>query len=131
MIKAGTIRERMEQLMENETERLNVETVKHDLLIAVVNQGCSEELMEVAKAAGAGGGTVLNARRTGLDDAATFLGMPVQAQKDIIMILTDRKLKMAIMKVINHGFGINTPARGIVFSLPVDSVAGLHAAAAQ
>lgn len=124
---ADAIRERMEHYMENESERMNAEVVRHDLVVAVVNQGVSEELMDAAKEAGANGGTVVNARRTGLDDGSTFLGMPVQAQKDIILILTDRKKKMSIMKAINHSFGMNTEARGIVFSLPVDSVAGLHA----
>lgn len=125
---ANAFKERMNHHMENESENINDGIVKHDLIIAVVNQGFSEDLMEAAKAAGAGGGTVVNARRTGLDDGSTFLGMPVQAQKDIIMLLIDRSHKMAVMKAINHSFGLGSEARGIIFSMPVDSVAGLHGA---
>lgn len=121
------VRERIDQYMESEAERINEEAVRHDLIVAVVNQDYADELVETAKTAGARGGTVINARRTGLDDGNTFLGMHVQAQKDIILILTDRKQKMAIMKAISHEYGLSTDARGLVFSLPVDSVAGLRA----
>ncbi|MDR1664041.1 MAG: hypothetical protein LBR83_03855 [Clostridiales bacterium] len=113
-----------EPLMDTEIEKPDIQ--RHDLVVAVVNNGCSEELMDVARANGAGGGTVVNARRTGLDENGSFLGLPVQKQKEIILILIEQKKKTELMKAINHGFGFSTPARGIVFSLPVDSVAGLH-----
>ena len=47
----------------------------------VVNQGYSEEVMNAARAAGAGGGTVLHSRRIGDEEALSFWGISVQDQK--------------------------------------------------
>jgi nitrogen regulatory protein PII len=122
---AELLQERMLNQMEHEPEtcQLPEDAPRNDLIVAIVNQDTSEELMEVAKAAGAGGGTVVNARRVGLDDDNTFMGMPIQAKKEVILILTERKKKMAIMKAVNHSFGLNTQSHGLIFSIPVDCVA--------
>ena len=39
--------------------------IKHDLILTIVNRGFADEVMSAAKAAGAFGGTVVNARGTG------------------------------------------------------------------
>jgi hypothetical protein len=117
------LQERVYKQMETEKCQLPEDAPRNDLIVAIVNQDTSEDLMEVAKAAGAGGGTVLNARRSGLDDDNTFLGIPIQTKKEVVLILSDRKKKMAIMKAINHDFGLNTQSHGLIFSIPVDCVA--------
>ena len=38
--------------------------IKHDLILTIVNRGFADEVMSAAKAAGAFGGTVVNARGT-------------------------------------------------------------------
>lgn len=110
--------------MEQQLEQTKTE-ITHDLIVAVINQGGSDELMDAAKAAGAGGGTVLNARRIGAEDVSKFFGITVQPEKEVVAILTERANKKAIMKAINRDCGLQTESRGIVFSLPVDGVAGL------
>lgn len=111
--------------MEKEVDKMSMHA-DHDLIIAVINQGYSDDLMVAAKAAGATGGTVIHARRIGLEEAVKFFGIPIQAEKEIVAILTSRDTKAAIMKAISKSCGMKTDARGIVFSLPVDNVAGLE-----
>ncbi len=124
---AELLSERMLQMeQESEKSQIQEDLIRHDLIVALVNRDTSEEVMEVAKAAGAGGGTVVNARRVGLDEGNTFMGMPIQVNKEIILMLTDRKKKLPIMKAVNHSFGLSTPTHGLIFSIPVDSVAWLE-----
>lgn len=111
--------------MENEVNKMSGNT-SHDVIIAVVNKGNSQELVEVAKSAGARGGTVLNGRRTGMGGAANIFGMSVQAEKEIVAIIVSREIKHGVMKAINESFGFHNEAHGIVFSMPVDSVAGIE-----
>lgn len=118
-------RERLHHELEKEVEKMTTEA-KQDLIIAVVNQGFSDDLMDAAKTAGATGGTILHAHRIGIDDSAKFLGISVQAEKEIVAIITRREEKMPIMRAINQACGVQTEARGIVFSMPVDSIAGLN-----
>lgn len=117
--------EHLQEIMEDEVDKMN-NTITHSIILAVVNQGNSEELVETANEAGAKGGTVINARRTGLEEVIKFFGMTVQPEKEIVAILTDRKSKPAIMDAINQSFGIDKPAHGIILSVPVDGIAGLN-----
>jgi len=97
----------------------------HDLIVSIVNHGFSDELMNTAREAGARGGTVLNARGQAHAGAVKFFGVSVQDEKELILILTGREEKVAIMQAICEKHGLNSNAKGIVFSLPVDNVIGL------
>jgi nitrogen regulatory protein PII len=99
--------------------------ITHDLIVAVVNHGYSDELMNTARGAGASGGTVINARGQAHEGAVKFFGIPVQDEKEMILILTGREKKVPLMKAICEAHGLNSSAQGIIFSLPVDNVMGL------
>lgn len=99
--------------------------VKYELVVAVINQGFSEGLMDAAKEAGARGGTVLSALRASTDQDATFLGMSLHVEKEVVAILVPVEMKNAVMSAVSKSSGINTEARGYVFSLPVDDVVGI------
>jgi hypothetical protein len=110
--------------LDAEVEKVSSET-KFDLIVSAVNQGYSDEFMTVAREAGATGGTVINARGIVHQGPVKFFGISVQDEKEIITILASRERKAAIMQAVSQAFGISSQAGGIVFSLPVDSVAGL------
>lgn len=114
----------LEHKMENEVEGVKGE-IKHDLVLAVINQGYSEELMTAAKAVGARGGTVFHARRIANEEAIKFFGISLQAEKEVVAIITPREAKHDIMQAICQQCGMTTEAKGIVISLPVDGVAGI------
>ena len=97
----------------------------HDLIVSIVNQGYSDELMDTARAAGATGGTVINTRGAAHQGAVKFFGISVQDEKEMIFILSGREKRVPIMQAICEAHGLNSKARGIVFSLPVDNVMGL------
>jgi hypothetical protein len=99
--------------------------IKHDLIIAIINQGYSDEFMTVAREAGATGGTVINARGLAHEGAVRFFGVSVQDEKEIVIILTSREKKIPIMQAVSLNCGMTSKAEGIVFSLPVDMVQGL------
>lgn len=118
------VRERWETKMETELERIKEEAAG-DLIIAVINQGFSDDLMDAARHAGARGGTIIHARRIGLEEMVKFFGISLQAEKEIVGILTTRKTKLDIMNAICKGFGMKTEAKGMVFSVPVDNMMGI------
>ena len=45
----------------------------------------------------------------------------------MVMILVPREIKDDILHALYRSVGLKTPAQGIAFSLPVDSVVGLSA----
>jgi len=101
------------------------EKITHDLIMCIVNHGNSDEVMNTARAAGATGGTVINARGQAHQGAVKFFGVSVQSEREMILLLTKREKKVPIMQAISQTHGLNSEAQGIVFSLPVDNVMGL------
>ena len=104
----------------------NMETTRNDLIIGIINQGYSDGFMTAAREAGARGGTVLSARGLAGENAVKFLGVSVQEEKEIILILAKRDKKEAIMQAVSQAYGVTAKAEGIIFSLPVDSALGLN-----
>nr|WP_294493130.1 P-II family nitrogen regulator [uncultured Mediterraneibacter sp.] len=103
-----------------------MKNTNYELIIVVANHGYSEEVMDAARAEGAGGGTVIHAKGTGLERAEKFLGVSIADEKELIMIVTKSEMKNAIMKSIMDHAGLNSRARSVVFSLPVTDTAGLR-----
>lgn len=116
--------ERWTEYMEQHAEKANAEA-RYELVVAIVNQGYSDDVMDAARAFGARGGTIVNARRTGIEDAVKFFGVSLQAEKEIVAILIPKTVKKELMQAVSKHCGMKTEARGIVISLPVESCAGI------
>ena len=101
-------------------------TFAHELIYVILNEGCSDEVMDAARAAGAAGGTVLSAKGTGLVAAEKFLGISLAEEKEVLLIVARAEDKAAIMQSIIEKTGPGTPSGAICFSLPVSQVAGLR-----
>ena len=94
-------------------------------ILAIVNNGFSEQAMDTAKACGAKGGTILQGRGTISKDAEKFFNISISPEKEIVMILAKADLVDGILKGLYTSIGTATKAQGIAFALPVDEVAGL------
>ncbi|MDR0908579.1 MAG: hypothetical protein LBM77_02325 [Spirochaetaceae bacterium] len=124
--KRGGFMEDIKLETSHEKKHENRLEIKNDCIISIINRGFSDEFMVSAKEAGARGGTVINARGLAHEGPQKFFGVSVQEEKDIVLILTDREKKDAIMKQVSETHGIGTKAEGIIFSLPVDQVMSLN-----
>lgn len=113
------------QLCEKVEESVMKDT-KYELIVVIANPGYSEMVMEAAREKGAGGGTVIHAKGTGLEKAEKFLGVSIADEKEIIYIVAKTVDKNAIMKSIMDNAGMNSKAKSVVFSLPVTDTAGLR-----
>lgn len=100
---------------------------EHELIIIILNEGYSDFVMDAARAAGAGGGTVLHAKGTGGTRGEKFFSVSLADEKDMIYIIAHKDEKAAIMRSINEQAGPGSRAGAICFSLPISSVAGLRA----
>lgn len=99
---------------------------EHELIVVILNEGFSDFVMDAARSAGAGGGTVLHAKGTGSKRAEKFFGVSLADEKDMVYIVAHRDEKAPIMRAISQQAGPGTKAGAICFSLPVSSVVGLR-----
>ena len=98
---------------------------EYSMIMAIVNQGFSEDVMNAARPKGASGGTVFHSRRIGNEEAMKFWKISVQEEREVVLILAQKEDKLAIMQEIGKQCGMKSKAQGIVMSLPVDGIAGL------
>ena len=103
-------------------------TDNHEVIFAIVNSGFAEEAMDVAREQGVRGGTILNARGVAREKEATFFGITVHAEKEILMMVVEKSIRDDVLNAIYKEMGMAKKARGIAFSLPVSDVAGLASA---
>lgn len=107
-------------------EEQTLKDTQYELLVVIANQGYTEQIMAAARAQGAGGGTVLHAKGTGMENASKFLGFSLASEKETVLIVVPTEKKNAIMKSVMEQAGLTTQAKAIAFSLPVTAVAGMR-----
>lgn len=111
------------QKLELKEERTLKDT-RYELLLVIANQGYTGSIMDAARAEGAGGGTVIHAKGTGMEGAARFLGVDLVNEKEVVLIVSRTTQKNKIMSAIMKN--ADPKAGAIVFSLPVTDTAGLR-----
>ena len=57
------------------------------MILAICNTGFADEVMEVAKTAGAKGGTILHGRGSVQKDALQFLSITIEPEKEVVIII--------------------------------------------
>ena len=97
----------------------------HELIVVAVQSGFAEEVMDAARSAGAAGGTLIHAATLNNKKAEQLIGVTLQNETDILMILTKSEGKTAIMNAVRDAAGLKTDAGGVLFSLPVDNLVGV------
>jgi len=107
-----------------ETEILKENKSDMKLLFIIVNAGFVENVMEIAREAGVAGATILNARGEG-EHFHSFMGITVDAEKEMIMSVVNEAAAEKAMFEIKEKAGIKTPAHGVCFTLPVEKWVGL------
>lgn len=100
-------------------------TFPYELIIAIANRGHADTVMDAARSTGAMGGTVVHAKGTNPYGENRFFGMSIADEKEMLLILTAACQKNGIMRAIMDQAGVESPAHTVMFSLPVESVAGL------
>lgn len=108
-------------------ERKDADMADHEysMIMAIVNQGFSEDVMNAARPKGASGGTVFHSRRIGSREAMKFWKISVQEEREVVIILATKEDKLSIMQEIGKKCGMQSKAQGVVMSLPVDGIVGL------
>jgi nitrogen regulatory protein PII len=98
------------------------------LIIIMVEDERTQKILDAARKAGTTGCTVLNqARGEGVKPAKTFLGLSIDSQVDVILMLCEEHMSREIMeKVAIAGEFDETPGTGIVFQIDVEDAIGVR-----
>ena len=98
------------------------------LIIIMVEDERTQKVLDAARQAGTTGCTVLNqARGEGVEPNKTFLGLSIDSQVDVILMLAEEHMSREIMeKVAVAGEFDETPGTGIAFQIDVEDAIGVR-----
>lgn len=94
----------------------------YSLILISVNRGYTDAVMQVAKKAGATGGTIIKARLAEAQEIEAYANTKLDEEKEIVTILAPNSIRNQILEDINRDFGLKSEAQGTVLSIPVDKV---------
>ena len=92
----------------------------NNLIIISVNEGYSDDVMQVARKAGATGGTVIKGRLADIEQFAELKDTNVDEEREMLCILAPLKASKQIMEDVNKEFGLTSEANGMVFAIPTE-----------
>jgi nitrogen regulatory protein PII len=97
------------------------------LIVSLVEDEKTEQIMQAARKAGATGATVLEqARGQGLKTSRTFFGLNLETQRDMLLFLVEEHLSRNILEAIAEiGEFDSMPGAGIAFQIDVEDAVGV------
>lgn len=98
------------------------------LIIIMAEDERTNAIIDAAREAGATGCTVLNqARGEGITRTRTFLGLSVDSQVEVILMLAEEHMSREIMeRAAEAGEFDETPGTGIAFQIDVEDAIGVR-----
>ena len=95
-------------------------------IYVVVDRGKAEYVIEAANKGGARGGTIINARGSGIHETQKLFSIEIEPEKEEVLIIAKTETKDGIVQSINTDLKIGEPGKGVIFVLDVNEVYGLR-----
>jgi nitrogen regulatory protein PII len=102
--------------------------MNYKAIIAALKPDVTDAVVDAAKECGISGATIIPGRGTGVHEAKTFLGLTLETHTDVVIFLTEEELVDRVMGAIHSAGRLDEHGTGVVFVLPVDTVAGIKEA---
>lgn len=111
---------------ENLKEGRGVENIMYHAITVIVEKGNAEEVIDAATEAGSKGGTIINARGSGIHETSKLFSMEIEPEKEIVLILSEKESTEKIVSSIREKLKIDEPGNGIIFIQDVANTYGLY-----
>lgn len=102
------------------------ENSMYHAITVIVDKGKAEEVIDAATKAGSKGGTIINARGSGIHETSKVFAMEIEPEKEIVLIISKSDKTEDIISSIKEELKIEKPGKGIVFVQNINEVYGLY-----
>jgi len=101
--------------------------MRFKLIVVFIDEAKTDAVMDAARLSGATGSTVINhARGEGLKKRRTFMGLTMEVQRDVILLLVEEHLSRQILEKISEvGEFDDHPGSGIALLIDVEDAVGV------
>jgi nitrogen regulatory protein PII len=95
------------------------------MIMAVVQRGKADDIVSVAIRSGAPAATVFYGRGRGIRERLGLLGLAIQPEKEVIMIVVEEWLVDRVAEGMVKAGNLDQPGVGFMFVVPVDRAVGM------
>lgn len=95
-------------------------------ITTIVDKGRAEEVISAATAAGSKGGTIINARGSGIHETSKVFAMEIEPEKELVIILSEKEHTEAIVDAIREKLKIELPGHGIIYVQDIKRAYGIY-----
>ncbi len=103
-----------------------VSQTMYHIITTIVDKGRAEEVMTAAEQAGAKGGTIINARGTGVHETSKLFSMEIEPEKEMVVILSEAGMTEAIAESIHKALKLDEPGNGIIYIQTANRTYGIY-----
>lgn len=107
-------------------EKEAVKDTVYNAIFTVVNRGAAEDVVEAATKAGARGCTIINARGSGINETDVLFAMPIEPEKEMVLIIAANDVTKPITEAIRKRARIDESGYGVLFIVGVNEAHGLY-----
>ncbi|WP_035355092.1 P-II family nitrogen regulator [Acetobacterium malicum] len=107
-------------------EEKGVNKTMYEAIFVIVDRGNAETVVGAAEAAGANGGTIINARGSGVHEYAKLFAMDIEPEKEVVMMILESAKTEAVVNAIQDATEMDKPGNGIIFTIGVNRTYGLY-----
>lgn len=98
----------------------------YNTVIAVVDKGRAEKVIDAATEAGARGATIINARGSGLHETSKIFAIEIEPEKELVLMVVEEGITEVVCENINNKLEIAKPGKGVLFVQSVNKAYGLY-----
>ncbi len=92
-------------------------------ITCIVAHGRGDEAIKVAREAGVTGAVVYHARGSGVRERLGLLGIAIEAEKDVVMMLAATEQRDLVMHNLYMKLELDRPGAGVVYATPLQKMA--------
>lgn len=107
-------------------EGIGADNTMYHAITVIVEKGNAENVIDAAVEAGSKGGTIINARGSGIHETSKLFSMEIEPEKEIVLILSEKESTDAIVSSISKKVKIDEPGNGIIFIQDVTQTYGIY-----
>ncbi|HPV49407.1 MAG TPA: P-II family nitrogen regulator [Smithellaceae bacterium] len=115
-----------ENILPDDDEGGGEDKTMYRAIFTIVDRGRAEDVMDAANEVGAKGGTIINARGSGIHETNKLFSMEIEPEKEMVMILSEKSVVDSIVSSIRKKLDIDKPGKGIIFVQEVSRAYGLR-----
>ena len=94
-------------------------------ILTIVDKGMAESVMDAAVLAGAKGGTIINARDSGINQTSAVFSMEIEAEKEIVLIIVEDGIADQVVAAIRENEKMEEIDNEIIFTQKVLNIYGI------